>query len=224
MPCIGSIAIWQIYINMSNTIMPLQIWKKITCGVPQGSILGPLLFVLYINDIASVSNIRSSILFADDTTLFFSSKTLQEPTAIAKNELGNIMQWLNTNILSLNIDKAYSLLFSPKGKSEIRPNIHICGANIIEVDSAKFMGILIDKRLKWVEQVKWISCKIAKGIGIMIKARKSLESETLLNLYNALIFHRLHVLQRKTIRIICGVHHTTHTDPLFKLLVFWILT
>ena len=74
--------------------------KKITCGVPQGSILGPLLFLLYINDIASVSNILSSILFADDTTLFCSSKKLQELTAIVNNELGNIMQWLNANKLS----------------------------------------------------------------------------------------------------------------------------
>ena len=84
---------------------------NITCGVPQGSILGPLLFLLYMNDIASVSNILSSILFADDTKLFCSSKNLQELTAIVNNELGNIMQWLNASKLSLNIDKTNCMLF-----------------------------------------------------------------------------------------------------------------
>ena len=128
------------------------------------------------------------------------------------------------------------MLFRPKGRNEICPSIHICGANIIEVESAKFLGIVIDNRLNWVEHVKCISRKIAKGIDIIIKARKSFESDTLLNLYNALIFpyisygiqvwgtaaalhlHRLHVLQKKIIRIVCGVHPRTHTDPLFKLL------
>ena len=161
MPCSGSIAIWQIDINMSNTIIPLQIWRKITCGVPQGSILGPLLFLLYINDIASVSNILFSILFADDTSLFCSSQNLQELIAIVNNELGNIMQWLNANKLSWNIDKTNFMVFRPKGKNEICPNIHICGANIIEVDSAKYLGIVIDNRLNWVEHVICISRKIA---------------------------------------------------------------
>ena len=146
------------------------------------------------------------------------------------------MQWLNANRLSLNIDKTNFMLFRPKGKNEICPNIHICGANIIKVDSAEFLGIVINNRLNWVEHVICVSRKIAKGIGIIIKARKSFESETLVNLYNALIFpyisygiqvwgtaaalhlHRLHVLQKKIIRIICGVHTRTHTDPLFQLL------
>ena len=132
------------YVKYNNTPSDM---KKITCGVPQGSILGPLLFLLYINDIASVSNILSSILFADDTTLFCSSKNLQELTAIVNNELGNIMQWLNANKLSLNIDKTNFMLFRPKGKNEFCLSIHICGTNIIEVDSAKFLGIVIDNRL-----------------------------------------------------------------------------
>ena len=102
------------YLKHNNTPVDM---KKITWGVPRGSILGPLLFLLYINDIASVSSVLSSILFADDTTLFCSSKNLQELTAIVNNELGNIMQWLNANKLSLNIDKTNFMLFRPKGKN-----------------------------------------------------------------------------------------------------------
>ena len=219
------------YVNYNNTSSDM---KLITCGVLQGSILGPLLFLLYINDISSVSGILFSILFADDTTLFYSSKNLQELSDVINNELSKMMEWLNANRLSLNIDKTNFMIFRPKGKKEICPTIHINGSSIQEVDDAKFLGIIIDNKLNWIEHIRCISRKIAKGTGIIIKARKSFESETLLNLYNALIFphitysihvwgtaaavhlHRLHLFQKKIVRIICGVPPRTHTDPLYK--------
>ena len=173
------------YVNYNNTSSDM---KLITCGVPQGSILGPLLFLLYINDIASVSTILFSILFADDTTLFYSSKNLQELSDVVNNELSKMIEWLNANRLSLNIDEANFMIFRPKGKKESCPTIHINGSSIQEVDDVKFLGIIIDNKLNWIEHIKCISRKITKGTGIIIKARKSFESETLLNLYNALIF------------------------------------
>ena len=172
------------YVNYNNTISNM---KQILCGVPQGSILGPSLFLLYINDISSLSNVFSSVLFSDDTTLFYSSSTLQELSATVNNELSNIMQWLNANRLSLNIEKTHFMIFRPRGKKEVSPTIHICGAEIRDVDSAKFLGIMVDNKLNWMEHIKCISRKIAEGIGIFIKARKSFGSETLHNLYNALI-------------------------------------
>ena len=115
------------------------------------------------------------------------------------------------------------------------PTIQINGSSIQEVDNAKFLGITLDNRLNWIDHIKCISRKIiAKGTGIIIKARKAFESETLLYLYNSLIFphisygihvwgtaasvhlNRLHVFQKKIVRIICGVHPRTHTEPLFK--------
>ena len=98
------------YVNYNNTSSDM---KLITCGVPQGSILGPLLFLLYINDIASVANLLS-ILFADDTTLFYSSKSLQERATVVNNELRKLIEWLNANRLSLNIDKTNLMIFRPK--------------------------------------------------------------------------------------------------------------
>ena len=91
--------------------------KQIVCGVPQWSILGPLLFLLYINDISSVSNVFSSVLFADDTTLLYSSNNLQELSATVNNAFSNIMQWLNANKLSLNIEKTNFMIFRPRGKN-----------------------------------------------------------------------------------------------------------
>ena len=142
------------------------------------------------------------------------------------------MQWLDANRLSL--DKIKFMMFGPRGKNEVCPTIQRCGTEIQEVDSAKCLGIMIDNKSNWMEHIKCLSRKIAKGIGIIIKARKSFESETLLNLCNALILphiscgiqiwgtaasihlHRLYVLQKKIVFIICGVHPRTHTEPLYK--------
>ena len=83
------------------------------------------------------------------------------------------------------------MIFRPRGEKEVCPTIHICGAEIQDVNSAKFLGIMVDNKLNWMEHIKCISQKIAKGIGIIIKARKSFGSETLHNLYNALILSHI---------------------------------
>ena len=123
------------FTNYNNTSSDV---KQITCGVPQGSIMGPLLFLLYINNIASVSRVLFSVLFADDTTLFCRSKNLHELSTVINNELGNIIKWLKANRLSLNIDKTNFMIFRPKGRKEQNLTIHINGSSILEVDNAKF--------------------------------------------------------------------------------------
>ena len=101
------------HVNYDNTASKL---KPIKCGVPQGSILGPLLFLIYINDLSSVSNFLSAILFADDITLFHSSRNLTQLTDILNTELTNVVNWLNANRLPLNVDKTNFMLLGPKGK------------------------------------------------------------------------------------------------------------
>ena len=133
------------YVNRNDTTSNM---KQITYGVPQESIL--VLFLLYMNDIHSVSNVIFPVLFADDTTLFYSSNNLQELSATVNNELSNTMEWLNANRLSLNIDKTNFMIFRPRGRNEICPTIHICGAEIQEVD-AILRGIMIDDQLNWME-------------------------------------------------------------------------
>lgn len=84
---------------------------KVTCGVPQGSLLGSKLFILYINDICNVSKLLKCILFADDTTLYCSGKNLEQLLTTAENELNILKNWFDINKLSLNLNKTKFIIF-----------------------------------------------------------------------------------------------------------------
>ena len=151
--------------------------KESLCGVPQGLILGPLLFLLYINDLPSVSDLFMPILFADDTNLFCNGPNLDELIEKINEELKLIYKWVNVNKLSLNIEKTNFMLFTPKKFHAWRKLLSSNNHPIKEVCHIKFLGVIID----------CISKKIAKGIGVIIKARKVFDKTTLLSIYNSLI-------------------------------------
>ena len=90
--------------------------SQITCGVPQGSVLGPLLFLLYINDICSCSQKLNFYLFADDTNILFSHKDLKSLEKIMNDELSNVYRWLVANKLTLNLKKSNFVIFRPHQK------------------------------------------------------------------------------------------------------------
>ena len=94
--------------------------QAVTCGVPQGSILGPLLFFIYINDLNNSSNNLSTILFADDTNLFCSGKNIQELESTVNAELARVQEWLTLNQLTLNMRKSNFVIFKSHKKQLIR--------------------------------------------------------------------------------------------------------
>ena len=119
---------------------------SITCGVPQGSVLGPLLFLIYINDLVNSANKLSTILFADDTNLFYSGKDIGTIEYTVNNELTQIQEWLTSNQLTLNVKKTNFIIFKSQVNRQI--NIKLNKEILQRVEKTKFLGLIIDQHLK----------------------------------------------------------------------------
>ena len=162
--------------------------KMMKCGVPEGFILGPLLFLIYINDLPSVSKYFMPILFADDTNLFCTGLNLHDIVCQINQEIKIIYSWVKANKLSLNIDKTNFMLFTPKRFSRAIDALLIDGKRIMEVSETPFLGVIIDNKLNWKPHIRHVCTKVAKGIGIILKARKVFNHETLSTLYYTFVY------------------------------------
>ena len=207
----------------------------ISTGVPQGSILGPLLFIIYMNDIAEITSIFDMIIYADDTTL---QSTLNSFTLDLKSnindkiniEINLINEWLCSNKLSLNINKSKYMIFHQPNKKFKEPQITINNIQIEKVNSFNFLGITIDKQLTWKIHVNKICSKISSAIGILNKLKNYLPLQIKINMYHSMIsshinygilvwgnnISRIEKLQKKALRTITCSTYTSHTEPLLK--------
>merc|ERR1711911_294611 len=167
--------------------------RDITVGVPQGSILGPLFFLLYVNDLSAASSFFRFILFADDTNLFASGKNPGDLLRGLNSELGKLSDWFAYNRLTLNYDKTQFVNFS-KPKLCTSGNIwdlKIDGRAIHEVNCSKFLGVYIDKDISWRVHIGKIITKISQTVGIIGRARSFMDGAQLSLLYNTMVLPHL---------------------------------
>jgi len=147
---------------------------SVSCGVPQGSVLGPLLFIIYTNDLANVSKLISTILFADDTTLYCTGKDLNILVNNVNRSLIDVVDWFRANKLSLNICKTNFILFHSRNMDMSQTNIDLVMGDIhIErVNNGKFLGMILDNLLEWQSHICSLESKMSKQLYILNKVKK----------------------------------------------------
>jgi hypothetical protein len=206
----------------------------VVTGVPQGSVLGPLFFIIYINDICKATTLFHPTIYADDTTLTATLNTFEnEGNPIHETinfELSKISNWMKANKLSLNCDKTKAMIFHMPQKSVTVPKLSINDVDIQFVKHFNFLGITVDENLSWKNHIHVIATKISKTVGILNNLKHFLPRDVLLSIYNSLILpylnygivlwenhlHRLFGLQKKAVRVMTKSKYNAHTEPIFK--------
>ena len=209
--------------------------KDLVCGVPQGSSLGPLLFLIYINDFRLSLEKTESGHFADDTYMMFGSDKLGTIESVVNYELKLVSRWLRLNKLSLNAKKTELIFFHSKQHSLNYNDISIKfnGVKLSPVDYVKYLGMFIDKHLTWNYHILQLSKKLSRANGILSKLRHFSPIEICLQVYYAIFYSHLiygcniwgltseenlkkiEILQRKCLRILTFSGFQSHTNHLF---------
>ena len=193
--------------------------QAIELGVPQGSCLGPLLFLLYINDLPFALKKTHATMYADDTTICYASDDMEELNAIVNAELASLNEWLCGNKLSLNVVKTQAMIIGSKQKlshikksSSISPSFNVGYDDIEFVKETKYLGLMIDDNLKWDSQIKNIQTKISRALGLLKYAKRYIPTSTLNDMYKGIV--EPHLNYCCSVWGSCG---TTRLDKLQKL-------
>ena len=215
--------------------------KEIETGVPQGSILGPLLFIIYMNDIHTVSDNLNFILYADDTTLSspicsFTSQcngNIELVSVLINSELNKIADWLAVNKLSLNVQKTKFMIFHYRQRilteNDI-PHLMINNTLIEQVTEFNFLGLTVNEFMNWHSHTQKIANKISRTLGVMNRLKRYLPISAMKLMYDSLIlshlqfgitnwgfeWDRISKLQKRALRIMTNSRYNAHTEPLFK--------
>ena len=219
------------FVSISGTTSNM---RNIRCGVPQGSILGPLLFLTFINDITKCSTVFKFSLYADDCTLSYAFH--KDHVNIVSSEVNAalklVINWINCNKLCVNVNKTGYMVFSYRGNIEVG-DVFVDNVKLNRLTSVKFLGINVDSHLTFKDHVNFISTKISKGIGLLYKLNKTLPLSALKSVYFALVHShlvygievyyntanayrkKLFLAQKKAIRAINSLGYVDHTNDSF---------
>ena len=207
--------------------------RIMSLGVPQGSVLGPILFLIYINDITNIFNQAQTILFADDMTIYVTGSNLETLTHTVNLELEKLNHWCLSNRLTINVNKTCFMLFSNK-KINLSPLLKINNSIIKRTNQLKFLGVMYDDKLTFKFHTQNLAKKMSRFTAMLNQLRDFMPCEILKCLYHAHIYplllycnpiwsttyathlNCLNIQLKKIIRIITKSGYLEHTSPLFK--------
>ena len=206
----------------------------VSCGVPQGSILGPLLFIIYINDMHYAIKFSKVHHFADDTNLLFSHKNVKILRKRVNMDLGLLFDWLCANRLSLNVGKTEFVIFRPtRSKRLDRITLKINRCKIFESNKIKYLGMILDSNLNWQHHIFELNKKLFRGVGMIYKIKNLSDASVLKSIYFSLFqshatyglvawgssrkcLEKVYLSQKKAIRAISGLGFNDSTSASFK--------
>ena len=211
----------------------------VECGVPKGSVLGPLFFILYVNDMVKASGEMELVLFADDTNIFVEGRNHLELFRKTNQGLEELSKWFRCNKLTLNLKKTEYVYFGGYGGRVVPEGGLAIGNEAIErVEGVKFLGIWVDEGLKWTGQIEKVKTKVGRLLGVVGRASVSLGADSILKLYSALVLPHLQYClivwgdfeegrnktlgesllkyQKKFMGLIAGKRGMFHSDPIFS--------
>jgi len=179
------------YVILNNTQSTIL---NVDYGVPQGSVLGPLLFLIYINDIGNIPNLSANPkIFADDTNIFINAPNLNKLNSDCQDAIDKISDWMLANRLTVNYEKTNYMIFCPdkQHKDSLVLNLNINNKLINKVTSIKYLGIYIDENLTWKTHIEDLCQSLRKYVGIFYQLSLKLPQKILKMLYFALIYSRI---------------------------------
>lgn len=214
--------------------------REVKIGVPQGSVLGPLLFAIYLNDLEDYLKHCKYHCFADDTIIYLEGNNVEELINVINSELKDLSEWFAVNKLKLNVNKTKAMCITSENEyrriMDHQRVITIEGENIEFVEVVKYLGVMVDYKLSFKNHVDYICKKIGKRLGVMYRIKNSLTQYARYMLYNAIILpmfyccgtilylsnnceiDRLQIMQNRGMRMILNCNMYTRVSDMLECL------
>ena len=185
--------------------------SSIQYGVPQGSILGPLLFVIYINDMPNINSLVKFFLYADDSNILITADSEAEAYTKLNDLSASLIKWVDTNGLFLNLKKTNYLLFSRSRKIDYQ-DVHIRGTKIERKTEARFLGVIIDDKLTWSKHISAVRTKMSRYLGILCKIKYMIPLNARLQIYHSFIQSHINYCS-----LVWGFAKRSHIESIFTM-------
>ena len=168
-------------------------WTDVSAGVPQGSILGPLLFSVFVNDLPSALHKCKVMMYADDTTVYYSHLNCLEVQDVLTEELHHLSSWISRNGLRMNLRKTQFMCLSRKGreKEAMKLEVQVDNQVLERHDAVKYLGVIVDKQLNWRRHIESVRRKCLSALAVLYRVKRALPPRLRKLLYQSIVLPHL---------------------------------